>query len=110
MNTQDYKKVTLSTMAEGAVEQLFNRELQGVLKNIDDINTSATAAREINIKLKLKPNTSRDNCELTIQCSSKKAPVKDVATSFHLSVGTSGFEAYEKVERELEDNVTTFAR
>ena len=47
--------LTLSNFGEGAVNEIFDRELQRVLKDIMDPNTEATAQREVNLKIIIKP-------------------------------------------------------
>ena len=65
------QKVTLETLANGAVPELFQRELDEVLKNIADVNTAPDAARSITIKIKFKPSKQRDMSAVEIHCKAE---------------------------------------
>lgn len=77
--------VSLDSLANGAAVERFDYELQRVLENISDINTRADAMREVTLKVKIKPNDDRSFAMVEIIASSKLAPVKPEATSFHLN-------------------------
>lgn len=105
MKPIEFKEISLGSIANGAAEQLFKRELNQVFKNIDDMNTLVTTPREINLKFKFKPNADRDSAEVELHVSSKLAPVKAVDTSVHIVEEKGGrFTAYQKAD-EME-NVT----
>jgi hypothetical protein len=72
----DYDKVDLHSLNNGAVADLFEEELRRVLENIADPNTKAEAAREITIKVKIKPNAERTSASTEVKSSSKLAPIK----------------------------------
>ena len=63
--------VTLINIAEGEAQHLFQRELERALENIADPHTSATAARDINLKVRIIPNQERDFAKVEITVSSK---------------------------------------
>lgn len=74
--------VTLLTLADGALLELFDRELSHVCENILDPNTDAGTVREINIKIKIKPDESRRMAAVALMVSSKTGPVRGVGTQF----------------------------
>lgn len=76
-------EIDLNTVCEGSLPELFNRELQNVLRNIRDINTEETTKREINIKFVFEPmeETSRTKASIDLKVSSKLAPTKPVRSS-----------------------------
>lgn len=76
--------VNLSTLAGGAVQQKFNRELTKVIENMKDPNTSYSASRSINIKLTFKQGEMRDDAHVDIAVTSKLAGVINASTSFAL--------------------------
>lgn len=82
---------SLDTIADGAVLEAFEIELQKVLANITDPNTDALQAREITIKVILKPTgEDRDEVRIGIQCSSKLSnhtPIE--ATAWLQQVGSN---------------------
>jgi len=72
--------VTLNTIANGAAVELFDRELQRVIQNIADPNTSAKARREIHIKVTILPDEERSIGYARIECASKLGDIKPVQT------------------------------
>lgn len=80
--------VNLDSLAEGAVREKFNNALKEVTKNILDPNTKATAKRTITLKLTFEPGEDREIADVTVDYSTKLAPVKGVATRF--VIGTDG--------------------
>jgi hypothetical protein len=87
---QEMKNVTIETMSEGAAIERANLELDRVLKNILDKNTDPTAAREVTLKIKFKPNSGRNAAEVTIQARSKLAPVAGHNTQLYIGEDLSG--------------------
>jgi hypothetical protein len=77
--------VALSTIAHGALDELFKEELRKVLRNILDPNTEATGVREINVKLKMWPNAERRVGDVEYSVSSKVAPTKRGNTTFYFA-------------------------
>jgi len=65
--------LTLANFGNGAVNEVFDRELQRVLKDIMDPNTEATAQREVNLKIVIKPDEERDLGVVGVKASSKLA-------------------------------------
>lgn len=84
----DEEKITLQTMASGAVEELFERELDRITADILDLNTEATAVREISIKIKVKPDENRNFGSVAITVDSKIGSTKSVGSVF--SFGRKG--------------------
>ncbi len=74
----------LARIGGGAATEKFEDECAKVLENILDVNTSETAAREITLKVKFKPNRVRSSSDVEITCTSKLAPAVSHETSiFH---------------------------
>lgn len=71
---EQFKEATLTNLAEGAAEELFSNELAKVLANIDDPNTSATAKREITLKIVLTPHEDRRGAKVAMGATAKLAP------------------------------------
>jgi hypothetical protein len=74
--------VTLYTLANGAAAELFEAELQKIVANILDPNTDPDAVREINLRVKIKPDNERRAGAVSVQVISKTGPVKGVGTMF----------------------------
>jgi hypothetical protein len=77
--------VTLSTLAEGAVLELFQAELNKVLDNIADVNTDPEAKREISIKVRIAPNEKREMADVVVDVTSKLGSFKPVSTLMYLA-------------------------
>ena len=68
--------MNIKDIGSGAIEALFQEELEKVIRNVHDLRTKADTLREINIKLKIKPDkTNRNLASLETIVTSKLAPV-----------------------------------
>ncbi len=76
----EHDVVTLETLGHGACLEKFDDELKKVIENILDPNTT-DAAREITLKVKIKPDETRQVCITDIIASSKLAPAKSFRTA-----------------------------
>ena len=65
--------LTLANFGNGAVNEIFDRELQRVLKDIMDPNTEPTAQREVILKIVIKPDEERDLGVVGVKATSKLA-------------------------------------
>jgi hypothetical protein len=74
--------VTLYTLANGAAAELFEAELQKIIANILDPNTDPIAVREIDLRVKIKPDNERRAGAVSVQVISKTGPTKGVGTMF----------------------------
>ncbi len=78
------QEVTLDTIGNGALLELFQAELARVLANITDPNTDDVAKRVISIQVKFKPNRERDVAEIDLSCNSKLAGIRSVSSQVFL--------------------------
>jgi hypothetical protein len=76
------KKVSLDKMLNGALLEMFRREMGRVAVNIHDMNTSDTAKRQITIKLEFKPDEERQIGEINATVQSRLCPAKSVKGKF----------------------------
>lgn len=76
--------IGLSTIAEGAVEEVWQAEVERVLANIDDQNTDWKAKRTITLVFEFVPDEERRIAALGIRASSKLAGIKGRATLVYL--------------------------
>lgn len=72
-------------MARGAILERTDYEMYRILENILDANTSATAKRELTLKLTLKPDDDRQTITVSCTASSKLAPTNPVVTSLYVA-------------------------
>lgn len=72
----EHGQITLTNIGPGVAEELFLQELKKVLINCLDINTSARKVRTITLKVSLKPNEDRNECDIYVDVNSSIAPSK----------------------------------
>lgn len=72
------RRVCLETLREGAAVERFNDELQVVLANMVDPNTSYKPKRSITLTVTFAPEEDRRGADIEIKCVSKLAPPKPV--------------------------------
>ncbi len=70
MITKD-EKLKLENLGGGLAPRFFARHLRKVIQNIQDPNTPATKVREINIKVTIRPDESRDMLKMDVSATSK---------------------------------------
>ena len=74
-------QLNLKEIANGAVQELFENELDKVLENIKDPNTSKKKGRVLSINFTFKPlQDDRDIVSVEINTKSTLAPVESIAT------------------------------
>lgn len=71
--------LTLDSLANGALAELFAAELAKVLANIADPNTDEKAKRTISMSVVFKPE-ARDVAHVDLKCTSKLASLLTVRT------------------------------
>lgn len=94
MNSSD-EKLGIESLASGAAMERFDDALAVVLANIIDPDTGK-GVREINLKVKFKPNDERSMTEIRIECKTKLQPATELTTHAYLGVDIKGMpEAHE---------------
>ena len=73
---QEAIPVNIGNINDGAMIEAFDIEFRKALENIADINTPATATREVVLKLTLKPHSDRITIETEFRAVSKLAPIE----------------------------------
>lgn len=74
-------ELNLAELANGAIQEKLDGELEKIFNNIHDPNTSATAKRGVTIKLEFKPDENRKVITMTSDFAPKLAPVTGVSTT-----------------------------
>src|SRR5688572_5909539 len=74
-------EVTLENLGGGGAMEMFQEEFRKVIENILDVNTKATAPREINLKVKITPTDERRMGATAVTVSSKCAPLRTLSTT-----------------------------
>lgn len=83
-------EIKLESLADGSISERFKQELDKVLANIADPNTTAKTVRKITVSLSIKPNENRETAEVSIQATSTLAPAKEVMTTFIMDRDNDG--------------------
>lgn len=84
------ESVSVATLGGGVILPRLDAELQRVASNILDPDTKATAAREITLKIKIKPDDQRDFASVEIAVGAKLAAAKPQATKVFINQTRSG--------------------
>ena len=71
--------------AQGAIMERVNYEMEKVLTNILDANTSPTAKRKIQLTLILKPTNDRQVITMSTVVKSTLAPTEPIETSLFVT-------------------------
>ena len=90
----DSTEISLTTICQGAVPEVFEREFRELLRNISDPNTVAEKVRTITIKFCVKPTEDRSQAAIDFTCKASLQPVKVVKGQFFLSRHTGQLKAY----------------
>jgi hypothetical protein len=72
--------VTLVTLADGAALELFQSELDRVLRNIADINTEAKQKRTITLTVTFAPDEERQLGTVSVKAAAKLAGLRGAKT------------------------------
>lgn len=94
--------ISLATICHGSVPEIFERELNEVLKNIADTNTAPEKARSITLKFTVKPTEDRSGADIDFSCRSSLQPVKLVKSRMFLSRHTGLLKAYAQDQRQVQ--------
>lgn len=71
----------LSRLANGAIQEKLDHELNKIFNNIHDPNTNAEDKRTVTIKLEFAPDENRQTIKLNSTISVKLANVKDTSVT-----------------------------
>lgn len=105
--SKEERFLSLDSLAQGAGVELFNDELEKVLKNILDPNTKPTTVRSVTLTFSIKPDEDRTYGASVIDVKSKLAPVKGVGMPIYIGQHAGRAVATERDLRQLtfDDNV-----
>lgn len=80
----EVQEISILDIMGGAIQERADLELQGILKNIADLNTDLKKVRTLTIKFFLTACEERSSISVDVQVDSKKAPLKKVSTQLTL--------------------------
>jgi len=79
----EQRRVTLSNLAEGAAEHLFQEAFAKVLANFEEVD-DAKAKRSITLKLSIGHDAEQRTAWIDVECQTKLAQPKPVGQILHL--------------------------
>jgi hypothetical protein len=88
------EKLSLLNLANGAAVEVFDRELDQVIRNIADVNTDAEAKRQITLEVRFMPFEDRSGSQIEITCKAKLIGVPGVKTQAFIRKSGSQVTAY----------------
>ena len=91
---EDYTKLSLENIGGGVAAELFDRELNEVMKNIFDPNCEADKAREITLTFTILPSKGRDSAAVKIAARAKLAAVEPAGSMIFMAGTVGQPEAY----------------
>jgi len=74
------KEINLAELAQGAVNEQFQKNFQSVIDNIYDPNTPAKATRKLTIEMIFKPDEDREMAKISSKTKLLLAPSQPVET------------------------------
>ncbi|MFH1012108.1 MAG: hypothetical protein V1784_12860 [bacterium] len=82
--------LSFQNLGGGAAEEKFEEGLKKVLANILDPNTRPQTAREIILRVKIKPSEERTDADVIIDCQTKLAADKVFPTKIFIGKDIKG--------------------
>jgi|CXWL01.1.fsa_nt_gi hypothetical protein len=101
MSESDPNAITITTICNGGVPDVFARELAGVLANIADPNTEAGTTRGLTLKFTFKPLDDRSGAIVSFSCRPVLQPVKVATSPVFLSRHSGQLQAYALDHRQV---------
>lgn len=86
--------VDLTTICGGGLPEMFQREMDDVMKNIADPNTDPNKPRQIKMVVDIYPSQDRQTCRLAVGVTSKTLPVARMGGSLFISNQNGVLQAY----------------
>lgn len=75
MLTEEFKKLDITNVANGAAVELFEHAIGEVLTNILDENRDPLAARKVTLTFEIKSNRERNMATVGVEAKTSLAPV-----------------------------------
>ena len=94
--------VTIYTLGNGVLGELFDRELERVVVDILDLNTDAEAKRTITVKVTIAPDKNRGFGTALIEVSSALGKPKPAGTTMYFGRKNGKIIAVENLPKQSE--------
>jgi hypothetical protein len=96
--------VNLSNLAKGGVMEVFEHELDRVVKNIRDPNADPKKKRRITVAIEIAPYPDRSGAEITSTVVAKLVPINAVKSTMFIGVVNGEAKPFTKDIRQEELN------
>jgi hypothetical protein len=94
--------VTIYTIGNGVLGELFDRELERIVTDILDLNTDAEAKRSISVKVTVSPDKDRGFGMTLIEVSSSLGKPKPVGSTMYFGRKNGKIVAVENIPKQEE--------
>lgn len=92
--------LNIGNICGGAAPELFQHEVERMLKNVADLNTNPEAKRSITMEFVFKPSPDRKSAVVTLTCKVKHAGINAVAGSVFMSTAAGTVRAFTEDPRQ----------
>ena len=96
-NSSAQETTSIIEMARGAVIERIDLEMYKIMENIQDLNTEPSKARQLTVKVTMKPDNNRENIKVSYQVQSSLAPAAPIETSLFSGIHKGQIYAVENV-------------
>lgn len=93
--------IDLNTLADGALKEKFEHELEKVLENIQDLNTDHKTKRKLIVELTFVPNEGRDLSAISILTKTKLADRDGTSTTIAIGTDKDGNLITQEIRNQL---------
>lgn len=93
-----FEITSLSEMANGAVNERFNYELQKVVENICDPNTDPKKKRKITLTMVIEPDAKREQAHISIETKTTLCPAQPELTTIIIGVDKDGVQTAKELK------------
>lgn len=90
----EMERVSLMNICRGAVEEVFQHELEKVLENLRDSNTDDKAKRKLSLTFDFEPYPDRTGAVVNFSVKTSLVGLKPVGGTIHLMSTKGKLEAY----------------
>lgn len=83
-------ELNLSQISDGGLQEKFDREIQQVFANVQDLNTEATKKRKVVVTIEFIPDDSRETVNLNSSIKTTLAPQVAVSSTMLTGIDNQG--------------------
>lgn len=104
MQLDEFDKLDLNNVANGAAKELFNHAVKEVFENIRDENRDPTVKRTITLTFEIKSDLDRQSAGITVTSKTKLCQVRSIMNMIFMRHEKGGLMGYTRNihQRELD--------